>query len=102
MPTPPEPEVITQPTGAVITNSVVIEDKSVDPRNNDVAWMFNDFQVDTSRAVLNVIGTKQAFASLFEDPRAVVLLGNISGDGTLVKSGGGNMYLLEMQQDLPV
>ncbi|GAB1401365.1 autotransporter domain-containing protein [Elusimicrobiota bacterium] len=93
LPTPPEPEVITQPTGAVITNSVVIEDKSVDPRNNDVAWMFNDFQVDTSRAVLNVIGTKQAFASLFEDPRAVVLLGNISGDGTLVKSGGGNMYL---------
>ncbi len=93
LPTPPEPEVIDQPTGAVITNNVVVEDKSEAPRNNDVAWMFNDFQVDTSRAVLDVIGTKQSVASLYEDPRAVVLLGNISGDGTIVKRGGGNMYL---------
>lgn len=94
LPNPPDPEIINQPTGAIITNNVVIEDESTSPRNNDVAWMFNDFQVDTSRAVLNVVGEKQIKASISEDPRAVVLLGNISGDGTLVKSGGGNMYLL--------
>ncbi|MDD5021685.1 MAG: autotransporter domain-containing protein [Endomicrobiaceae bacterium] len=93
LPPSPDSEIINQPTGAVITNNVVIEDKSVEPRTNDVAWMLNDFQVDTSRAVLDVIGTKQIFASLALDARAVVLLGDISGDGTLVKSGGGNMYL---------
>jgi hypothetical protein len=94
LPAAPDPEIINQPTGATITNSIIVEDESIgDPRNNDIAWMINDFQVDTSRAVLDVVGTKQSVASLYEDPRAVVLLGNIYGDGTIVKRGGGNMYL---------
>lgn len=93
LPITPDPEVIVQPTSATITNNIVIEDKSIDPRTNDIAWMINDFQVDTSRAVLDVVGTKQTFASIYEDARAVVLLGDIYGDGTIIKRGGGNMYL---------
>lgn len=93
LPPSPDSEIIQQPTGAVITNNVVVEDESIESRNNDVAWMLNDFQVDTSRAVLDVIGTNQLIANLYEDPRAVVLLGNIYGAGTIVKRGGGNLYL---------
>lgn len=93
LPLAPDAEVIVQPSSATVTNTVRIVDVSTDPRNNDVAYMTNDFQVDTSRAVIDVIGEKQNIASLAQDKRAVVFSGNIAGDGTLVKRGGGNLYL---------
>ncbi|MDR1696004.1 MAG: autotransporter domain-containing protein [Endomicrobium sp.] len=63
--------------------------------NNDVARLSNNFIINSNNAVLNVIGEKQNFAYLPEDPRAVVLTGKFSGDGTVVKTGGGAMYLYE-------
>ncbi|MCL2144661.1 MAG: autotransporter domain-containing protein [Endomicrobia bacterium] len=62
--------------------------------NNDVARMSNDFIIHSNNAVFNIIGKRESVISQYNS-RVVFFSGNFSGDGTIVKTGGADMFLFD-------
>lgn len=66
---------------------VIVEEESPGAPTLDIASFSNDFQIDSNRAVFNVLGGAESVN------RIVTLTGGLYGDGTIVKKGGATLLL---------